>query len=338
MLSSLIDGIEARGEPVTTVLDDWHRIHDRAAIAIMAYLLDNACDELTFVVTSRTRSGLPLGRMRVQHELVEIDSTASRFDCDEARQFLVELRNLELDRRDVDRLCESTEGWVAALQRASLSLSSGPTAELIGRMSGRHHAIAEYLAENVLDTLDSDTRDFLFATSIAERICASLASELSGVKRGQAKLEDIEERDLFLLRIDEDGHWLRYHHLFADFARRRLERDHPEHVAGLDLAAARWFGDRDYVSEAVDHALSADDASRATELVEAGRQQAARAFANVHAARPHRETAGGIGPRQSATAAFRRLGQYAAATPRPGADRARTGARGRRTVGWRAAG
>ena len=178
--------------------------------------------------------------MRVQHELVEIDSTASRFDCDEARQFLVELRNLELDRRDVDRLCESTEGWVAALQRASLSLSSGPDpAALIGRMSGRHHAIAEYLAENVLDTLDSDTRDFLLATSITERICASLASELSGVKRGQAKLEDIEERDLFLLRIDEDGHWFRYHNMFADFARRQLERDHPEHVAGLDLAAAR---------------------------------------------------------------------------------------------------
>ena len=129
VLSSLIDGIEARGEPVTTVLDDWHRIHDRAAIAIMAYLLDNACDELTFVVTSRTRSGLPLGRMRVQRRTRRnrLDRFAF-FDCDEARRFLRGVAEPRLlDRRDVDRLCESTNSvGRRAAERASLSLSSGP--------------------------------------------------------------------------------------------------------------------------------------------------------------------------------------------------------------------
>ena len=120
MLTSLINEIHERGERVAVVIDDWHRVTDAATVAAMGFLLDNGCHHLQVVVTSRTRSGLPLSRMRVRDELVEIDSTALRFDDDEAQSFLVDLGGLELERDDVEELTESTDGWVAALQLASL--------------------------------------------------------------------------------------------------------------------------------------------------------------------------------------------------------------------------
>ena len=233
----------------------------------LRYLLDNVSAELTVVVTSRSQSGLPMSRMRMQDELVEIDATALRFDVAESENFLVELSGLDLDHTDVEELTAKTDGWVAALQLASLSLRGrDDPVRLIGTMTGRHHAISEFLAENVLDTLEPSMLDFLLATSITERICGDLASALSGVPDGQAMLEQVEERDLFLRRIDEQ--WFRYHQLFRDFLRHRLGRDEPERVVRLHRVASTWFAEHRLVSEAVDHALAAGDDQRAVKLVE----------------------------------------------------------------------
>ena len=167
------------------------------------------------VVTGRSQGGLPMSRMRMQDELVEIDATALRFDMPESENFLVELSGLDLDRSEVEELTAKTFGWVAALQLASLSLRGcEDPARLIGTLTGRHHAISEFLAENVLDTLEPSMLGFLLTTSITERICGELASALSGVPDGQAMLEQVEERDLFLRRIDEQ--WFRYYQLFRD--------------------------------------------------------------------------------------------------------------------------
>ena len=135
---------------------------------------------------------------------------------------------------------------------------------LIGTMTGRHHAISEFLADNVLDTLEPSMLDFLLATSITERTCGELASALSGVR--QSTLEQVDERDLFLQRLDDQ--WFRYHRLFIEFLRHRLERDQPERVVELHRIASRWFAEHRLVSEAVDHALAAGDQLRAVELVE----------------------------------------------------------------------
>jgi len=269
VLTSLINEIHERGERVAVVIDDWHRVTDPATVAAMGFLLDNGCHHLQVVVTSRTQSGLPLSRMRVRDELVEIDSAALRFDDDESQNFLVDLGGLELERSDVEALTESTDGWVAALQLASLSLRGcdDPTL-LIGHLSGRHHGIGEFLAENVLAALEPQLLDFLLATSISERTCGELASALAGVPHGQAVLEQIEERDLFLRRLGEDGRWFRYHHLFAEFLQHRLERDHPERIRQLHRTACQWFAEHRLISDAVDHALAADDEERAIELVE----------------------------------------------------------------------
>ena len=267
VLTSLINEIHETGTRMTLVIDDWQRVTDPATIGALLYLLVYASDDLSVVVTSRSQSGLPMSRMRMQDELLEIDATALRFDVAESENFLVELSGLDLDHADVEELTAKTDGWVAALQLASLSLRGrDDPVRLIGTMTGRHHAISEFLAENVLDTLEPSMLDFLLATSITERICGDLASALSGVPDGQAMLEQVEERDLFLRRIDEQ--WFRYHQLFSDFLRHRLGRDDPERVVRLHRVASTWFAEHQLVSEAVDHALAAGDDERAVKLVE----------------------------------------------------------------------
>lgn len=270
VLTSLLNEIHDRGTRLVVVIDDWSRVTDPATIGAMGFLLDNGCHHLQFVVTSRTQSGLPLGRMRVRDELVEIDSAALRFDADESKRFLVDICGLVLEPENIADLCESTDGWIAALQLASLSLRdrADPT-EFISHLSGRDRAIADYLAENVLDSLEPDILDFMLVTSVSKRICGDLASALTHVDRGQALLYEIEERDLFLHPLDEDRKWFRYHHLFADFLQRRLERDQPGRLTELHRCASRWFADDGQLSEAVDHSLAAGDAGRAVDLVEA---------------------------------------------------------------------
>lgn len=269
VLTALINDVDEVGTTVAVMIHDWHRITDPATIEAMAYLLDHASHHLQVVVTSRTRAGLPLGRMRVRDELAVIDSAALRFDTSEARSFLVDICGLDLDATDVAHLEQSTDGWVAALQLASLSLRDcDDPAALIRRITGRHHAIAEYLAENVLDKLDSAMLDFLMATSVTERISGDLASALIGGGNGRALLEEAEDRDLFLRRLDDEREWFRYHHLFAEFLQRRLARDHPERIPSLHAAASRWFTKQNMLSEAVDHALAAGDEEFAIELTE----------------------------------------------------------------------
>jgi serine/threonine-protein kinase PknK len=268
VMASLIDQIE--GSPrIVVIIDDWHRVTDAATIEALAHLLDCGGQHLQLVVTSRTRAGLPWGRLRVRDELIEIDGAALRFDLPEARAFLVELGGLVLDARDVALLEKTTDGWVAALQLASLSLRDcDDPAALISGMSGRHHAIGEYLAENVLDSLEPQMLDFLMTTSLTERISGDLACVLAGVGHGQALLELAEDRDLFLRRLDENREWFRYHHLFAEFLQRRLMRESPERIKQLHAAASRWFAEHHMLREAVDHALAAGNEERATELIE----------------------------------------------------------------------
>jgi serine/threonine-protein kinase PknK len=269
VLATLINEIHETDTPIAIIVDEWHRTTDTATIEAMGYLLERSCRHVQVVVTARTRAGLPMSRMRVRDQLIEIDSAALRFDLSESRAFLVEQGGLSLNEADLANLEHTTDGWVAALQLASLSLRDcDDPAELIGHMSGRHHAIGEYLAENVLDSLDPGMLDYLMATSITERISGDLASALTGVRHAQALLEEAEERDLFLRRLDDERVWFRYHHLFAEFLQRRLERDQPERVTQLHATASRWFADHKLLREAVDHAMAAGEEERAIELLE----------------------------------------------------------------------
>ncbi|MGV9869320.1 protein kinase domain-containing protein [Rhodococcus koreensis] len=269
VLTMLVDRIHESDRPILLILDDWHRVTASDTLEVARALLDEGCHHLQILVTSRTRTGLPLSRMQMRDELVEIDSADLRFDDNESRSFLVDVGGLDLTGNDVAALTETTDGWVAGLQLASLSLRGrADSTTLIERLTGRTHAIGEFLAENVLDNLDPATLDFLLTTSICERLCGSLATALTGNPRGQVGLEKVEEQDLFLRRADEDGRWFRYHHLFAEFLQQRLERDHPERITELHRLAADWFADHHFLNEAVDHALAAGDPAVAVELIE----------------------------------------------------------------------
>ncbi|MCK8669644.1 protein kinase [Rhodococcus sp. HM1] len=269
VLTSLIDRIHAAGERVVIILDDWHRVTDRATVAAMGFLLDNCCRHLQVMVVGRTRAGLPMSRMRVREDLIEIDFHELRFSVQEAREFLVDQCCLALDDERVAALTAATDGWPAALQLASMSLCGlDDPDDFIAHLSGRHRDIGEFLTENVLASLEPELVDFLLTAAVTERTCGSLASALSGHERGQAMLEEIEERDLFLHRVDQEGRWFQFQPLFAEFLRQRLERDHPEQLLQLHRSASQWCEKHDMLIEAVDHALATGDDERAVDLVE----------------------------------------------------------------------
>ena len=269
VLTSLIDELHEKDERVTVVIDDWHRVSDKQTGAALGFLLENGCHHLQVIVTSWSRAGLPLGRLRIRDELIEIDSHALRFDADEAAALLNDVGGLQLSRADVEALTASTDGWSAALQLAALSLRGGGDARsLLRELSGASDVIGEFLGENVLDAIEPDLREFLLATSITERTCGALASALSGMANGQAMLGEVEQRGLFLQRIDADSNWFRFHQIFAEFLRRHLERHQPDRIEQLHRAASAWFAENGYLNEAVDHALAAGDPAGAVDLVE----------------------------------------------------------------------
>ena len=268
VLTTLIDEIHDDDDRIALVIDDWHRVSDPATTAALGFLLEHGCHHMQIIVTSWSRAGLPVSRLRIQDELVEIGCESLCFNDSEARSFLNDVGGLQLSGSDVDALTASTDGWAAALQLAALSLRGGGDANsLIGRLSGASDVVGEFLAENVVDTLEPELREFLLATSITERTCGGLASVLAGVTRGQVMLEEVERRGLFLQRVDDDPGWYRYHQMFAEFLRGRLTHDRPDHLEQLHRIASAWFADHGYLNEAVDHAL-AYDPIRAVDLVE----------------------------------------------------------------------
>jgi serine/threonine-protein kinase/serine/threonine-protein kinase PknK len=269
VVNALIDRLHSDKQTLALVLDEWHRVDSPETIAALAYLVENCCHHLHVVVTSRARTGLPLSTLRVQGELVEIDASQLKFDVAESRAFLVDQCGLHLSLNNVAELEESTDGWAAALQLASLSLRDRADPEtLIEQMSGRDKAIGQYLASNVLDRLEPDLLDFLLSTCIPRQICPGLATALTGNRRSRSILEEIEERDLFLRRTDPDGTWFQYHHLFAEYLLHRLERDDEDRIPELHRRAAEWFTEHQMLSQAVDHLLLAGDAAQAVDAVE----------------------------------------------------------------------
>ncbi|MDT5283364.1 MAG: serine/threonine-protein kinase PknK [Mycobacterium sp.] len=269
VLNALIDSLHSDKQTLVLVLDDWHRVDNTETTNALGYLLENCCHHLHLIVASRTRTGLPLSTLRVQGELVEIDASLLKFDTAESQALLVDQCGLDLTTANVAELEESTDGWAAALQLASLSLRdhADPTT-LIEHLSGRDEALGEYLASNVLDSLEPDLLDFLLATCIPKQICSGLATALTDNRRSRSVLEEIEKRDLFLRRTDPEGSWFQYHHLFAEYLLHRLERDAEDRIPELHRRAAQWFNKHDMLNQAVDHLILAGDARQAVDAVE----------------------------------------------------------------------
>jgi len=266
LLTELVNQLHDYGEDFYLFLDDWHLVKDKKSEEAIVFLLEHAPANLHLVITSRSRPSFPMLKLMLQNEVTEIHGADLRFDLQESEYFF---RDLAITEADLQTLLAKTEGWVAALQLAMISLrSTGDREGLFRWISGKHHAVGDYLTENVLNSLPEDLLHFLLNTSILGRFCGPLCSAVTGEANGMAILERAEHLQLFIIPLDDEREWFRYHHLFASYLQRRLERDHPERIRSLHLTAADWFAAQGLAEEAVTHALAAGDNARAINIVE----------------------------------------------------------------------
>jgi LuxR family maltose regulon positive regulatory protein len=274
LVNLLINEIAANDRPFVLVLDDFHSIHAQPVLEFLAALLDHLPPQMHLVLLTRADPPLPVSRLRVRNQLVDIRADQLRFTLAETADFLNEQMGLRLSSGDLAALEARTEGWIAGLQLAALSLQGCRDVHgFVSAFSGSHRYIMDYLADEVLERQPERARSFLLQTAILERLagplCQAVVEPAAGEPgAGQAMLEDLDRRRLFLISLDDERRWYRYHHLFADVLRRNLEHLSPQLVPELHRRASRWFEQNGFIAEAARHALQAGDRERAASLVE----------------------------------------------------------------------
>jgi LuxR family maltose regulon positive regulatory protein len=269
VLTTLLNDLGAATGEIVLVFDDYHVIEARDVQDGMAFLLDHLPPWLHVVIASRTDPALPLARLRARGELAEIRAAELRFTADEAAAYLNETMGLQLTARDVAALEGRTEGWIAALQLAALSMQGrDDVAGFIAGFAGDDRYVVDYLAEEVLARQPDRVQAFLLQTSVLSRLSGPLCDAVTGQGGGKAMLEALDRGNLFLVSLDDRRRWYRYHHLFADVLQARLLDEQPGQVPDLHRRASEWYEQNGELSEAVRHALAAGDFERAAGLVE----------------------------------------------------------------------
>jgi LuxR family maltose regulon positive regulatory protein len=269
IISALLNDLDALDTNVLLVLDDYHLIESQAIHDALLYLLDHLPQQLHIVIATRTDPPLPLPRLRVRDQLVEIRAADLRFTLEEAATFLNQVMGLGLTPQDVATLEGHTEGWIAGLQLAALSMQGrNDVSSFVAAFAGSHRYVLDYLVEEVLRRQSESVQTFLIETSILDRLCGPLCDAVSGQSNSQAILVLLEQANLFTIPLDEERRWYRYHHLFAEFLRSRLEYTRPDRIPELHRRAAEWYEHNGLVAEAVPHALATQDWERAARLIE----------------------------------------------------------------------
>src|SRR6266851_9176163 len=269
VLTLLLNELGGMSADLVLVLDDYHVIDARDIHDGMTFLLDHLPPQPHLVIASRADPPLPLARLRARGELVEIRAADLRFTPDEAAVYLNQVMGLDLSAGDVAALEGRTEGWIAALQLAALSMQGrDDVAGFIAGFAGDDRYIVDYLAEEVLQRQPESVRSFLQQTSILDRLSGPLCDAVTGQVGGKAMLEALERANLFVVPLDDRRHWYRYHHLFADVLHARLLHEQPDRVPDLHLRASAWYEQSGERSVAIGHALAAGDFERAADLVE----------------------------------------------------------------------
>ena len=266
-------GAAAQGRQWVVVLDDYHAIEASEVHEAVTFLLDHLPAQLHVVIATRSDPPLPMPRLRGRGQLTEVRAADLRFTPAEAQEFLRLVMGLDLTAGDVAALEERTEGWIAGLQLAALSLrglsDQGAVAEFIAAFTGSDRFVIDYLVDEVLARQPARTRDFLLCTAVLDRLTGPLCDAVVGGTDGAQQLSDLERANLFLVPLDDQRTWYRYHHLFADVLRARLLAEHPDRVRELHRRASEWFATHDLSADAVRHALAGEDFDRAAYLMEA---------------------------------------------------------------------
>ncbi len=271
LVTALINELAAQpgADEVVLVLDDYHLIDSEVVHASAAFLLEYLPPGLHLVLTSRADPPLPLARLRARGQLAELRTAELRFTDQEAAALLGEAAGPGLPEAAVVALVARTEGWAAGLHLAGLSLRGrADAAGFVSAFSGSHRFVLDYLTDEVLERQGGRVREFLLETSVLDRLSGELCDAVTGRAGSQALLEQAERAGLFLVPLDEVRGWWRYHHLFADLLRARLQQEQPGRVPELHRAAAAWSDEHDLADDAVRHALAAEDSLWAAQLTE----------------------------------------------------------------------
>ena len=271
LFAALINTVSALPHEIALVLDDYHVIEAPDIHQALAFLLERLPTQLHLVLLTRADPPLPLARLRARGQLVEIRAEHLRFTAAETAAFFSQSMGLTLPEAVVAAIEARTEGWIAGLQLAALSLQgrdAQQTQDFVAAFTGSHHYIADYLVDEVLNRQSEAVRAFLLHTSILERLCAPLCdallcdAHLCDAQPAAAILHTLEHSNLFLMPLDDEHCWYRYHHLFTELLRHRLRQTAPARLPELHRRAAAWFDSAELAIEAIDHAsAAADDAN-----------------------------------------------------------------------------
>jgi LuxR family maltose regulon positive regulatory protein len=273
VLTMLINDLAANAAPLALVLDDYHEITTQAVHDALVFLLEHLPPHIHIVIATRIDPPWPLARLRARHAMIELRSHDLRFSREETNRFMNSVMGLGLSAEDLAILDNRTEGWITGLQMAALAMQApatpmGQPAVFVHAFGASHRYVLDYLVEEVLDRQPTETQAFLLRTSILKRLTAPLCDAVVGGKESETLLAWLERANLFVVPLDEERCWYRYHRLFADLLRSRLLRTEPDLVPMLHRRASAWLERNDLWGEAIDHALDGGDLERAADLVE----------------------------------------------------------------------
>jgi LuxR family maltose regulon positive regulatory protein len=274
VLTALLNEISGVPNKLVLVLDDYHVIDARAIDDALTFLLEHLPSQMHVVMTTREDPQLPLARLRARDQLTELRAADLRFTQGEAATFLNQVMGLNLSVEDIDALETRTEGWIAGLQLAALSMQGhGDVHGFVRAFAGDHRYIVDYLVEEVLQRQTESVRSFLLQTSILDRLCGPLCAAVTGQAEGSsARLEALERGNFFVVALDDRRQWYRYHHLFAEVLHAHLAAEQPDMVATLHRRASQWYEQHgstlDAMPQAIRHALAAEDFERVADLAE----------------------------------------------------------------------
>jgi ATP/maltotriose-dependent transcriptional regulator MalT len=270
MLAFLVNELDALSDELWLVLDDYHLIDDPGIHAGVSYLLEHLPAQAHLLITTRADPPLPLARLRARGDLVEIRAVDLRFTPEEASTYLNDVMGLELRPDDIGALEARTEGWIAALQLAALSMQGrDDVAGFIAGFTGNDRFIVDYLVEEVLARQPEPVRSFLLRTSILDQLSGPLCDTVTGDGGSRTMLERLDRANLFVVALDDRREWYRYHRLFADVLRAHLEEEHSDQIPDLHHRASEWYEQHGERPEAIRHALAGGDVERTAALVEA---------------------------------------------------------------------
>jgi LuxR family maltose regulon positive regulatory protein len=269
ILAKMINEISAEFPPFVAILDDYHLIYSPEIHQAITYLVEHQPAQMHMVIATRADPPLPLSRLRVRNQLTEIREKDLRFTSDEVDHFLNQIMGLDLNKEQIEALERRTEGWVAGLQLAAISIQDQANKErFIEDFAGSNRYILDYLGQEVLEKQDQQVRAFLLQTSILEKMTAALCEAITRMPQSREILEYLEANHLFILALDQDHTWYQYHRLFKEFLLKTLNIEVPGIEAELHQKASTWYEKQGLKDEAIDHALAAGDQIRASKLIE----------------------------------------------------------------------